>query len=390
VRWDLFAVLALFLAARTFVIGSPFGRDPGLQQALDAGTRIAGIVHAPGLLLWPPAARLVYGGGLQLGALLAGAGAGIVLLGMLAIVSRAAHRPAGLRLLVTWGIVSLLPLVAVALLLSGLADRLVYLPAAFLLAAAALALLHRLPARIGVLVVAGLVIASGTASWRRAGTWRDDIRFFETAAAQSYAPALVHYNLGIAYHQEARLEECVQVLQIAVQRGKIAGAPALLGLVYATIGCEDLALEQFQHALRLDPHHFDAAFNLGALQVERGEAPAAEATFAALLPHAGARRKQVESALAVARTARARSADRMGVASPCGTPEAACGRLRDAGFLEERARERLTQRDSQQARMLLRAVLHIDPKRTAARELLARLDARPATAAQRERPGSNR
>jgi hypothetical protein len=75
-RWDLVAVLTLFFAARTLVIGSPFGRDLGLQQALDAGTRIAGILHAPGLLLWPPAARLVYGGGLQLGALLAGAGAG--------------------------------------------------------------------------------------------------------------------------------------------------------------------------------------------------------------------------------------------------------------------------------------------------------------------------
>ena len=258
---------------------------------------------------------------------------------------------------------SLLPALAAAVLLSGLADRLVYLPAVFLLPACVLTLFRLLPVRIATAALAIAITGAAAAAAARTGLWRDERTFFEHAAAEPGAAAPAHYNLAIALHDEGRLVECDAALGTALHKAPLPGAFFLRGLLYYEIGCDDLALQSYRDALARDPAYADAGNNLAALHLDRGEFDDAERTYRDLAQRAQpvSRRPAFTAAQSKVQAARAQPAFEPHAGGNCGTPEFARVRLRDAPGLNRRGLELLRWRRLEPARVVLTAALRLEP-----------------------------
>jgi len=359
-------LLGGYFVVRQVVLGASAAGDPILEGGLSAATRIVGLLHLPGVLLAPMTARLLYGGGLQPATLAFGAAAGSLLLaGLILMARRTQHaQPQDpLPLLIWLGVASMLPALAAAVLLSGLADRLVYLPAVFLLPACVLTLSRLLPVRIATAALAIAITGAATAAAVRTGLWRDERTFFEHAAAEPGDAAPAHYNLAIALHDEGQLVECDAALSTALRKAPMPGALFLRGLLYYEIGCDDLALQSYRDALARDPAYADAGNNLAALHLDRGEFDAAERTYRDLAQRVQpvSRRPAFTAAQSKVQAARAQPAFEPHAGGNCGTPEFARVRLRDAPGLNRRGLELLRWRRLEPARVVLTAALRLEP-----------------------------
>lgn len=365
-RVELWGLLAAYFVVRHQVLGAAGTSDPIVEGGLSIATRVVGLLHLPGILLVPATTRLLYGAGLQPGTLALGGAAGCALIAALAVVvwrRRHAVRPDLPPLFVWLGAVSMLPAAGAVILLSGLADRLVYLPAVFLLPACALAAFRWLPRRVAAAALSIAVAGSAAAAASRARLWRDDHTFFTQAAAEADAAAPAHYNLAIALHQEGRLRECDAALEAALAQAPLPGAFFLRGLLYYEIGCEDLALQFYGQALAHDPGFADAGNNLAALYLDRGDFDAARRVYGDLAQRAqpAARRVEFSRALQSVEAARAQPAFRPQIGAECGTPAAAAPLLQDAPALNRRGLELLRRRQLESAHIALTAALRIAP-----------------------------
>lgn len=355
-RLELVALLLGYAALRWAVLGTAASSFSGWRSGLEASTRLAALPHVVGLLVLPAFSRIEYGEGLPAGPLLPAAAAGLALAALLALAARRTpprergairsareqdgpgltggvprrDGPVLLRALLACAGLAMAPSVAVIVLKSVVADRLLYFPAAFLLPACVVALggatwighasprrravpraqlpgspaasrrrgdasipdgtvtlsdrpfprlLRRVTGAMAVLAVAACAVTTA----RRTRLWRSDRTLFETAIAQSHPSARSFLNLGIAYHDDGWLSESEEALQAALSRSNLKSAHYTLGLLYTEIGCADLAEPEYEKALVLDPGYFPAANNLGALLAETGRADEAEKVLASAL-----------------------------------------------------------------------------------------------------------
>lgn len=196
---------------------------------------------------------------------------------------------------------------------TGMAERLLYLPAAgFTLAAAALlGRLDRRPALVCRTVLA-LCLAWGT--WVRTGDWQNEYTLFSQAVQAQPKNARAWYALGNAALERGEEPLALRCWQQALeifpgyyeiydalgvvhyQRGDYSGAGELftrclelkknytpawlnLGLARYRLGQHEKAREAFQQALSLDPNYASAYYNLGVMELEDGKAEQARDLF---------------------------------------------------------------------------------------------------------------
>jgi tetratricopeptide (TPR) repeat protein len=105
--------------------------------------------------------------------------------------------------------------------------------------------------------------------------------FFQQALKDDPQSAEVHYGLGSAYLQQQKLQDARQCFERALQLpttypGTRPNAWNNLGILTAREGNLDLAIEQFQRALQIDPEHSIALQNLGNAYRQKKDWPAAK------------------------------------------------------------------------------------------------------------------
>lgn len=105
--------------------------------------------------------------------------------------------------------------------------------------------------------------------------------FFQQALKDDPQSAEAYYGLGSAYLQQQKTNEARQcferVLQLhAAYPGTVPNAWNNLGILSAREGNTDLAIQQFQRALQIDPEHSIALQNLGSAYRQKKDLPAAK------------------------------------------------------------------------------------------------------------------
>jgi tetratricopeptide (TPR) repeat protein len=373
-RWEQGALLLCFFVARRLVLGAAVADELHLASGLSIPVRLLAFPQVAGILLAPWWGRIEYGAGLPVRALLPGAAAGLAVLAGAGWLLERARRRGGLdsvAALAACGSICLLPAAGALLLKSVMGDRLSYLAAAFLVPAAALLLAGATP-RLGparVAALAAIVLAATLGSLGRQDRWRNERTLFEAASRAPFPSARVWLNLGIAQHDEGLLPESFESLHRAVAEAPLKGGHYTLGLIHTEIGCDDLAIRHYGLALRHDPYDLSAANNLGALLAELGRAEEARQVLGTALRTARGGADELRTNLRSLLGPGAQSPSRQELR--CGDDGQARLLLRDARQLNRRALDRLKRQQVEQAGILARAALHVDPALTAARLNLA-------------------
>lgn len=104
--------------------------------------------------------------------------------------------------------------------------------------------------------------------------------FFERALKDDPQSAEAYYGLGSSYLQQQKNAEARRCFERVLQLhptypGTLPNAWNNLGILSAREGNVDLAIEQFQHALQIDPEHSIALQNLGSAYRQKKDWPAA-------------------------------------------------------------------------------------------------------------------
>jgi tetratricopeptide (TPR) repeat protein len=105
--------------------------------------------------------------------------------------------------------------------------------------------------------------------------------FFERALKDDPQSAEAYYGLGSAYLQQQKSNEARKCFERVLQLhttypGTLPNAWNNLGILSAREGNIDLAIQQFRHALQIDPEHSIALQNLGSAYRQKKDWPAAE------------------------------------------------------------------------------------------------------------------
>lgn len=359
--------VALYFGLRYAALGH--AAAAAVPSDLGWSTRIAALLHLPGLLVAPFLARVEYGSGLPPWPLIPGALAGLAVIGALLRLSarrEAQDRQTATSLLVGAGLLAL-PAVAVVLLKGVVADRLLYAPGALLIAAFASLVPPRL-GRIGTVGGAALVGVLAVATLVRIPLWRTERSLFEHAAEAPSPSPRVHLNLAIALHDEGILGRAWDELAIAMAGLQIESAWYTRALLHTEIGCYDLAVADYGRALAIDPSYHSAANNLGALLAEMGRPAAARRVLEAALARSRTRPRELLLNLdGLALDSGPDEEDAaLDPALRCGGVEESRRRLVDARHLNRRALDRMRRQQHAQAGILVRGALDADPALVAA------------------------
>ncbi|MBI2503253.1 MAG: tetratricopeptide repeat protein [Candidatus Latescibacteria bacterium] len=200
---------------------------------------------------------------------------------------------------------------------TGMAERLLYLPAAgFALAAAAL--LGALGKRRALACRTVLALSLAWETWTRAGEWQDEYTLFSQAVQVQPKSARAWHILGknvLARGEEARGLQCLQqalaifpayyevhadlgafycgsgdypraqehLARCLELRADYAPAWYNLGLTYYRLGQRDQAREAFARAIACNPEYAQAYYNLGVMDLEDKNAAQARDLFLRVL-----------------------------------------------------------------------------------------------------------
>jgi tetratricopeptide (TPR) repeat protein len=183
-----------------------------------------------------------------------------------------------------WYLVMLLPVIGLVQVgLQARADRYTYLalmgPCLALVWAMA-ELVGRHPRLRPVLSLATCIALAvlTTAAWRQTTTWRDSISLWTHALDSGYESDCAHKNLACAYCEVGKFDLALQNFQDALRLApNSAQTRVSYGLCLLSLGQADEAIDQYRIALGLDPGDSATETDLGLALVIRGSlAEAAE------------------------------------------------------------------------------------------------------------------
>jgi len=167
---------------------------------------------------------------------------GIVVIGPHAMADRYTYVPLlGLYLMLAWGV-------------AGAAARWRYKTAGLALAAAVI-----------------LALLAGAAG-KQVRYWQNSVTLMEHAIAVTDNNYVAHFNIGIAYESEKKLNDAIRHYAEALRiEPDSAEAHNNLGLTLSRQGEVELAIGHYYDALRCDPGHTKAHNNLGNALVSQGK-----------------------------------------------------------------------------------------------------------------------
>jgi tetratricopeptide (TPR) repeat protein len=286
------ALLAAAASGITFVAQ----RTSGFVNALDrgsllenAGNALLAYVAYLGKLFWPAGLAIQYP--FDAAAVTPGrvAAAGLLLLGVTALVLRWRQYPY-LAVGWFWYLGTLVPVIGVVSVGShALADRYTYLPSLgifIMLAWGGAELGRNRPAARPMLaaLAAVAVMALGVATWRQVGVWHDSGTLYRHALQHTRDNWLVHNNLGVVLTSRNDVRGAFFHLSESVRLNPdFAEAHYNLGVLFLyELHNGARAIDCFRTALRLDPKLASVRLALGKAYVASGQWPAAEAEYRAL------------------------------------------------------------------------------------------------------------
>ena len=124
---------------------------------------------------------------------------------------------------------------------------------------------------------AAMLLLLGTAMWRQAGIYRDQLTFFEHVVAKNPEAVGAHLNLAQALIDEGRYDEAVTAGEIAVaQRPDSYDAHINLAIALTHLECLDEAEGHLRQAVEIAPDESGPHANLGVLLSRRGQPDASE------------------------------------------------------------------------------------------------------------------
>lgn len=141
---------------------------------------------------------------------------------------------------------------------------------------------NRLPfmekAVIPALVVAVLILSG--AAYARNQVWQSGISLWEDVVKKSPYSARAHYNLGVVYNRDNRLDDAIREYQAAIKiYPGYAAAHSDLGVVYGKQGRLKDAEKELQAALKIDPKFTEAHINIAVVCEKLGRLEEAAEEF---------------------------------------------------------------------------------------------------------------
>jgi tetratricopeptide (TPR) repeat protein len=137
----------------------------------------------------------------------------------------------------------------------------------------------------GLLIAMTILVALSVATIKQIGVWRNSIVFWNyIIEKEPERVPVAHNNLGVAYAAKGELDLAIDQYQTALRLNPgDALAYFNLGNAYLMKGLADMAIEQYHTALSLKPDYARAHFNLGMLYVSNGSLELAQKEFEAVL-----------------------------------------------------------------------------------------------------------
>jgi protein O-mannosyl-transferase len=126
-------------------------------------------------------------------------------------------------------------------------------------------------AKILIPVMILMVIGLSLAAYARNMIWQDEVTLWEDVVQKSPHKARPHYNLGVAYQGQGRLDDAVREYQAAIKLNPHEVTPHYnLGMAYRTQGRLDDAVREYQAAIKLKPNYPEIYYNLGQAYLDQG------------------------------------------------------------------------------------------------------------------------
>ncbi|HEY5975701.1 MAG TPA: tetratricopeptide repeat protein [Geobacteraceae bacterium] len=275
-----------FVAQRTSGFVNELDRGSVLENA---GNALLAYVAYLGKLFWPTGLAIQYP--FDAAAVTPGrvAAAGLLLLGVTALVLRWRQRPY-LAVGWFWYLGTLVPVIGVVSVGShALADRYTYLPSlgiCIMLVWGVAELGRNWPAARPMLAAGTAVacVALGVVTWRQVGVWHDSGTLYRHALQHTRDNWLVHNNLGVVLTSQKDVRGAFFHLSESVRLNPdFAEAHYNLGILFLyELHNGARAIDCFRTALRLDPKLASVRLALGKAYVATGQWPAAQAEYRTL------------------------------------------------------------------------------------------------------------
>ncbi len=123
---------------------------------------------------------------------------------------------------------------------------------------------------MAVVILAAVLVALGTITWRQAGLYKDNFTFYSHIASHNPQARTVHYNLGREYRRLGRLDEAMDAFLIAEKKNPdYLSAYVGIGFTAEDMGRTEEAEASYEKALQRNPRFPDALDHLGALRLKQ-------------------------------------------------------------------------------------------------------------------------
>ncbi len=123
----------------------------------------------------------------------------------------------------------------------------------------------------GTMIIAGLLLALATLSWRQCAMYASEETLLQTTIRRNPDCPMAYYNLGLVYFQHGRLDEAIAQYQKVLQfNPDETDALNNLGSAFLQQGRLDEAIEHYQKALAINPDSAETHYNLGNALFQQG------------------------------------------------------------------------------------------------------------------------
>ena len=176
-----------------------------------------------------------------------------------------------------WYAITILPVIGIIPIGSPMADRYIYLPSigiAIMLGWGIPSLIKSEEIRKKILFPAGIAALAILAvlTWQQCGYWKNSITLFNHTLQVTKNNHFAHNNRGVAYDELGQNQLAIEDYNEAIRlKPDLAGTYNNRGVVYNKLGQYQLAIEDYNKAIRLKPDYAKTYNNRGFVYNKLGQ-----------------------------------------------------------------------------------------------------------------------